>query len=457
MPVKFISVDRTTPYLLPPSIDEWLPGSHLARFVADVVAQLDTSAIEKCYTGRGSDAWHPKMLISLLFYGYATGVFSSRKLEQATHDSVAFRYLCANQHPDHDSIATFRRRFLNELESLFVQILHVGSEMGLIKLGHVSLDGTKMKANASKHKALSWAYANKLEAQFEAEVKELMRLADKADNSDLPDGFSIPEELEIREKRLSAIRDAKVKIEKRAAERHARDIAEYEAKVVKREAKEKATGKKTRRAAPKRPEEGPRDKDQVNLTDEESRIMPTSGGGFEQTYNAQAGVDMDSMVVVSTNLSNNPNDKRELEPVVERLVELPDSLGKVETLVADTGYFSEHNVKVCEQHQINPLIAHGRQPHHPPLAERIAHAEATEKTDSDDPVQRMKNALKSEEGRAIYAKRKTTVEPVFGIIKHVMGFRQFSMRGLEKAKGEWSIVCMAWNIRRLFSLQATSS
>ncbi len=454
MPARFRSVDRTTAYLLPPSIDEWLPEGHLARFVADVVSQLDTSAIENCYSGRGSDAWHPKMLISLLFYGYATGVFSSRKLERATHDSVAFRYLCANQHPDHDSIATFRRRFLSELESLFVQILHVGREMELVKLGNVSLDGTKMKANASKHKALSWAYACKLEAQFEAEVKELMRLANEADATDMPDGFSIPEELEIREKRLAAIRDAKAKIEERAAERHAQNMAEYEEQVAKREAKEKATGKKARGAAPKPPEEGPKDKDQVNLTDEESRIMPVSGGGFEQAYNAQAAVDMETMIVVATDLSNNPNDKREMEPVVEKLTKLPDELGEIEKVVADTGYYSEHNVKVCEQHELQPLIAHGRQPHHPPLAELIARDKGNGEQFSDDPVQRMKDALQSDTGRALYAKRKTTVEPVFGIIKHVMGFRQFSMRGLEKAKGEWSIVCMAWNIRRLFNLQA---
>jgi transposase len=455
MPLRFITVDRTTPYLLPPSIDDWLPENHLARFVVDVVAQLDTSAMENSYSGRGSNAWPPKLMISLLFYGYATGVFSSRKLERATHDSVAFRYLCANQHPDHDSIATFRRRFLGELEGLFVQILHVGREMGLIKLGNVSLDGTKVKANASKHKALSWAHACKLEAQFESEVKELMRLANEADASDLPDGFSIPEELSIREKRLAAIRDAKSKIEDRAAERHARDMAAYEEKVAAREAKEKSTGKKARGTAPKMPEKGPQDKDQVNLTDEESRIMPTSGGGFEQAYNAQAAVDMESMVVVATDLSHNPNDKREMEAVVETLTKLPDELGGVEKVVADTGYFSEHNVKVCEQHQLQPLISHGRQPHHPPLAELIARdGSSSEATTSDDPVQRMKDELKSEAGRAIYAKRKTTVEPVFGIIKHVMGFRQFSMRGLKKAKGEWSIVCMAWNLRRLFTLQA---
>jgi len=453
MSVKFRLVDRNSPYLLPPSINEWLPDDHLAHFIVEVVDQLDTGTIERCYSGRGSEAWHPKLMISLLFYGYSTGVFSSRKLERSTYDSVAFRFICANQHPDHDSIATFRRRFLSELESLFVQILHLGHEMGLIKLGNVSLDGTKVKANASKHKALSWKYACKLEKQFESEVKALMKLADEANASELPDGFSIPEELEIRQTRLTAIRAAKEKIQERAAERDSHERAEYEQKLNKRKHYEKTTGKKARGAKPKAPESGPKDKDQVNLTDEESRIMPTSGGGFEQTYNAQAAVDMESMVVVATNLSNNPNDKREMEPVVEKIIALSDELGKIETMVADTGYFSENNVRVCERHGIKPLIAHGRQSHHIPLSELLARTESPEAI-SDDPVQRMKQNLQDKNGRAIYAKRKTTVEPVFGIIKHVMGFRQFSMRGQEKTKGEWSLVCMAWNIRRLFTLKA---
>jgi len=451
--MTFRSVDRSTPYLLPPSINDWLPDTHLARFVVDVVDQLDVGVIERSYAGRGSAAWHPKMLVAMLFYGYATGVFSSRKLERATHDSVAFRFICANQHPDHDSIATFRSRFLSEIKCLFIQILRVGHEMKLLKLGNVSLDGTKMKANASKHKALSWAYACKLEKQFEAEVKELLRLANEADASDLPDGFNIPKELEIREKRLNAIKEAKAKIEERAAERREREQTEYEEKLAKRTAQEKETGKKPRGRAPKAPEAGPKDNDQVNLTDEESRIMPDSHGGFEQAYNAQAAVDMETMLVIVTNLSQNPNDKREMEPVLEKLSILPSELGNIETVVADTGYFSEHNVKTCGKHKLQPLIAHGRQKHHPPLADRLVPYEKPQVVD-DDPVQRMRQELDSEKGRSLYAKRKTTVEPVFGIIKQVMGFRQFSMRGLEKVAGEWDLVCMAWNIRRLFSLQA---
>jgi len=284
-----------------------------------------------------------------LFYGYATGVFSSRKLERATHDSVAFRYIAANSHPDHDTIATFRKRFLPQLGGLFVQILAVAHSMNLVKLGRVSLDGTKVKANASKHSALSWGHANRLERQLKAEVEELMRLAEEADAENIPDGMSLPEELSRREDRLAAIARAKAKIEARAAERHAHDLAEYEEKVERRKEQGRQTGKKAPGREPKAPEAGPKDSDQVNLTDKESRIMPVSGGGFEQAYNAQASVDMDTMLVVGTHVSHAPNDKLEIEPAVEYLQSLPTELGKVDMVVADTGYFSEKNVRHCHE------------------------------------------------------------------------------------------------------------
>jgi transposase len=285
---RFVSVDRDTAYLMPPSVQEWLPQNHLARFVVEIVERLDLGGMTTVYQGRGSDAFHPAMMVGLLFYGYATGVFSSRKLERATYDSVAFRYVAANRHPDHDTIAHFRKRFLRELSALFVQILQVAHETGVLKVGQVSLDGTKVHANASRHSALSWEHACKIEAQLRAEVEELMRLAEEADRSDAPDGMSVPEELERREERLAAIARAKAEIEARAAERHAREKAAYEQKMAGREAKEKSSGKKPGGHAPSQPQAGPQPKDQVNLTDADSRIMPTSGGGFEQAYNAQA-------------------------------------------------------------------------------------------------------------------------------------------------------------------------
>ncbi len=448
----FRQVDRETLFLLPPSLDDWLPEGHLARFIVEIVARLDLTLIKAAYTGRGSKAHHPEMLLALLFYGYATGVFSSRKLERATYDSVAFRYIAANDHPDHDTIATFRKRFLAELTPLFVQILLIAHQMNVLKLGKVSLDGTKIKANASKHRALSWKHACKLEKQLKAEVEDLLRQAEEADRADLPDGLDIPEELARREKRLAAIAEAKTELERRAAERYTQEQTDFEKKLATRKDKEQKTGKKTRGKEPKPPEPGPRDKDQVNLTDEESRIMPTSGGAFEQCYNAQASVDLDTMLVVSQHLSQNPNDKLEIEPALEALNKLPEELGAIDALLADTGYFSQNNVDSCLEEKILPYISSHRDGHNQSLKERFS--EPPPLPENADVVTEMKPRLKTQDGRAIYARRKCTVEPVFGIIKAIMGFRQFLLRGVESVREEWNLVCMAWNLKRMYVLAA---
>ena len=449
MSTNFIPTDRNTIYLLPPSVQDWLPEDHLARFVVDIVSQLDLRSITGQYGGRGSKAYHPRMLLSLLFYGYATGIFSSRKLEQATYDSVAFRFIAANNHPDHDTIAVFRKRFLNQLKPLFVQILIIAKEMGLVKVGKVSLDGTKIKANASKHRALSWGYACKIEKQLQAEVDELMLLAQKADSSDIPDEMNLPEELLRRQDRLEAIAEAKKKIEQRANERYSREVEEYEQKVTDRKAKAEKSGKKPRGREPKPPTAGHRDKDQVNLTDEESRIMP-SAKGFKQAYNAQAAVDLDTMCIITAHVTQSPNDKQEIVPTLEALDELPKHLGKIDTLLADTGYFSKSNVDDCIEAEVGPLISTGRQKHNQPLQERFTQPESL--PDNADSVEAMKHRLKTPDGRQLYAKRKSTVEPVFGIIKHVMGFRQFLLRGYEAVSGEWTLVSIAWNLKRMFAL-----
>lgn len=448
----FRQVDRETLFLLPPSLDDWLPEGHLARFIVEVVAQLDLTLIKAAYAGRGSKAHHPEMLLALLFYGYATGVFSSRKLERATYDSVAFRYIAANDHPDHDTIATFRKRFLSELTPLFVQILLIAHQMNVLKLGKVSLDGTKIKANASKHHALSWKHACKLEQQLKAEVEDLLRQAEEADQADLPDGLDIPEELARREKRLAAIGEAKAAIERRAAERHAKERADFEKKLASRKDKEQKTGKKTRGKEPKPPEPGPRDKDQVNLTDEESRIMHTPGGVFEQCYNAQASVDIESMLVVGQHLTQNSNDALEIEPALEALNKLPEELGAIDALLADAGYFSQNNVDSCLEEKILPYISSHRDGHNLSLEERFS--EPPPLPENADAVSEMKHRLKTKDGRAIYARRKCTVEPVFGIIKAIMGFRQFLLRGVESVRGEWNLVCMAWNLKRMHVLAA---
>jgi transposase len=447
---NFRTIDRQTGFLLPPSVDEWLPEQHLARFVVEVVDGLDLRGMSGAYRGSGSASYHPRMLLGLLVYGYATGVFSSRKLERATYDSVAFRFIAANDHPDHDTIATFRRRFLGDIEKLFVQVLLLAREMGVLQMGTIGLDGTKIHANASRHSALSYEHAGKIEAQLKAEVADLLATAEAADGADIPDGMSIPDELALREERLRKIAQARATIEARAKERHARELAEHEAKLAAREAKIAATGKKPGGKPPQPPAEGPLPSDQVNLTDEDSRIMPVAGGGFEQCYNGQAAVAAGSLLVVATDVVQAPNDKQQVEPMLGEIDALPAELGEVETLLADSGYFSAGNVEACKEASVEPLIAMGRQPHHPPLTERFANAPAA--PENPTPVEAMAHRLKTPEGRALYALRKQTPEPVFGIIKSVLGFRQFSLRGLDKVRGEWRLVAMAWNIKRMFTL-----
>ena len=447
---NFRQVDRETGFLLPPSVDEWLPERHLARFVVEVIERLDLSAMVKAYRGSGSASYHPSVLLGLLVYGYATGVFSSRRLERATYDSVAFRFIAANDHPDHDTIAAFRRRFLKEIEGLFVEVLVLAREAGVLKLGTVALDGTKVHANASRHSALSWEHANRIEAQLKAEVAELMALAEAADRADVPDGMSVPEELARREDRLARIAEAKAKIEARAKARFEREQAEHQAKMRAREEKAKQTGKKPGGRPPAPPVAGPGPKDQVNLTDEDSRIMPVAGGGFEQAYNAQAAVASESMLVVTTDVVQAANDKQQIAPTLDKLGQLPEALGKAETLLADSGYFSEANVGACADAKVAPLIAPGRERHHRSWRERFG--EAPPPPADPTPLQAMIHRLATPEGRQAYALRKQTPEPVFGIIKSVMGFRQFSLRGLEKVKGEWSLVTLAWNMKRMFAL-----
>src|SRR5450432_896871 len=352
---NFRPTDRLTSFLMPPSVDEWLPQRHLARFVVEVIDDLDLSAMSKSYRGSGSASYHPGVLLGLLVYGCATGVFASRKLERATYDSVAFRFIAANEHPDHDTIATFRRRFLKEIEGLFVQVLRLAREMGVLKMGTIGLDGTKLHADASRHSALSYEHAGKIEAQLKAEVADLMAKAEAADVADVPDGMSIPDELARREERLRKIAEARAKIEARAKERHAREQAEHEAKLAAREAKTAATGKKPGGKPPQPPTAGPLPSDQINLTDEDSRIMPVAGGGFEQCYNAQAAVAAGSLLVVAADVVQATNDKQQVQPMLEALAALPEALGEVEHLLADHGYFSAGNVDACKKADIAPV------------------------------------------------------------------------------------------------------
>jgi hypothetical protein len=297
---------------------------------------------------------------------------------------------------------------------------------------------------------LSYGHACKLEKQLEAEVAELLQKAESADSADIPDGMDVPAELSIRRDRIEAIKEAKAEIERRAAERYAEEQEAYEAKIAERAKKEQETGRKTGGKPPQPPTAGPTQKDQVNLNDSESRIMPTSGGGFEQAYNAQAGVDTETMLIVTTHVSQAPNDKKELEPALTSLKQLPRKLGTVTEILADSGYYSERNVTLCDENKVIPYIAVKRDKHHPSFMERFR--EPGPLPDNPNAVDTMKHRLKTRSGKAVYATRKSTVEPVFGIIKSVMGFRQFLLRGLDAVKGEWNLVCIAFNLKRLYAL-----
>jgi transposase len=447
----FRPINRDTDFLLPPSVQEWLPEAHLARYVVEVIEGLDLSAMERAYAGCGSAPYHPAMLLGLLVYGYATGCFSSRKIERATHDSLAFRFIAANAHPDHDTLATYRRRFAKEIEAAFVQVLQVARENQLARFGTVSLDGTKIHANASRHSALSYGHAEAIEAQLKLEVQQLLALAEQADGAQVPDGMSLPEELKRREDRLAAIAAAKTKIEARAAERFAREQADYESKLAARAAKTAASGKKPGGKPPAPPTPGPRAEDQINLTDEESRIMPVPGGGFEQCYNAQALVDTETMLIMVPQVVQATNDKQQVAPMLERLAKRPEDLPAPQQLLADTGYCGAANVAACEAAGIEPFIAIARDEHHPHWSERFAEPAAL--PSEATPVERMAHRLKTRTGRATYALRKQTVEPVFGIIKSVLGFRQFLTRGLDNVQNEWTLVCLAWNLKRMAVLR----
>ena len=445
---NFRPIDRDTAFLFPPSVDEWLPQRHLARYVVEVVEGLDLSEMVRSYRGSGSASYHPAMLLSLLIYGYATKVFSSRAIERASYDSVAFRFIAANAHPDHDTIASFRRRFLPQIEALFVEVLKLARTMGMLKLGTVALDGTKIHANASRHSALSYGHAKKLEKQLKREVQQLLKLAEQADAADIPDGMSIPEELERREARLAAIAEAKNKIEARVKEEQQ---AQYQQKLAARAEQQKRTGRKPPGRPPAPPSGAVEDKEQINLTDEDSRIMPVAGGGFDQCYNAQAAVATGSLLIVANDLTQAANDKQQLKPMIDKLRALPRKLGRVKRALADSGYLSEANVEHCAQAQIEPLIAMKRERHNARWKERFAE-DPQALPASASAMQQMAHRLKTRRGKKLYALRKQTPEPVFGIIKSVMGFRQFLLRGFEHVKGEWNLVTMSWNIRRMFAL-----
>jgi transposase len=433
------------------TIDDCLPADHLARFIVTIISILDLSAIYARYAPTGGEAFAPEILLGLLFYGYATGVFSSRQIEKATYESIPFRFIAGGLHPDHDTIANFRKTFLPQIVALFAQVLVIAHELGYLKLGNISLDGSKIHADASKSKAVSYRRLLKLEAQLRAEFEELMALGEQADQGELPDGLDIEVEVAFRQERLINLAQAKAVLEARAQERYEAEQAEYEAKLRARQEKVRQTGRKPRGRAPKPPVPGPRAKDQYNFTDPESRIMENSNNdGFDQHYNAQAAVDQDSLLVVANGLSNHPVDTAEAIPTLSAV---PAELGRPKAAAMDRNYFSPNNIQALEALGIDPYIATGREPHH--RSWRTFFAETPEAPPDDaSPIVKMAYKLRTDVGQAIYRLRKCTVEPVIGIIKEVLGFRQFSLRGLAAAAGEWCLVCLAWNLKRLHVLMS---
>ena len=461
MSKSFRTCNLDQPFLLPPSLQDWLPESHLARFLADVANGLDLSKIYGSYgrrDGRGKAAYHPVMMVRLLLYGYCVGVMSSRRIERASYEDVAFRYLAADQHPDHDTIASFRQQHLAPLAQLFTQVLQLSGKAGLVKLGHVAVDGTKMQANASKHKAMSYERMEEKEKQLKEEVEKLLAQAAETDAAEDAlygkgkRGDELPAELARRESRLKKIGEAKAALEQEARERAEAGRKAAEEKLKERRKKEEESGKKFGGRPPQVPDPEqarPEPKAQRNFTDPESRIMPDGGrkGSFMQAYNARIAVDSAVQIIVAAEITQESNDKRQLAPM---LAQVGRNVGsKPEAATADTGYFSEQQVNDPRVHGIELYIATGKLKHgEPESAEAVPPGDSAE--GSASALEKMKQKLKTEKGRALYKMRKAIVEPVFGQIKGARGIRGFLLRGLEKVGAEWKLICATHNLLKMF-------
>ena len=457
MAARFVNIDYDTPLILPPNLREWVPTDHLAHFILDVVEEMDLRQVKINERGTGDAQYPPRMLLALLLYCYATGVFSSRRIERATYDSVPVRMISGDTHPDHDTICAFRRENKALLQESFVGVLELAQKLKFLQVGQitVAVDGTKMQANASKHSAVSYGHAGKAIEQLDLEVKELLAKAEQADSTPLQEGLSIPEEVQRRQERKAKLAAARAEIEARAKARAATEVAEYQAKLAERKDKQDK-GQKPRGPAPKEPDPRPKASDQYNFTDPESRIMKAgSGQHFEQSYNAQAAVEVESRLIVGQRVSQAPNDKQELAPTVAVIT---PSVKPVAGVLSDSGFYSEAAVQQVEQTpegQPTGTIVYAaleKKDHHRTVSdlEQKPQPDAPQAGASISEV--MKYRLQTTEGQAKYKLRQQTVEPVFGIIKSVLGFRQFLLRGMQKVSLEWELVCLAYNLKRLHLL-----
>lgn len=459
MAARFVNIDYDTPLILPPNLRDWVPAGHLAHFILDVVEELDLRQVRVNERGTGSKQYPPRMLLGLLLYCYATGVFSSRRIEQATYDSVPVRMICGDTHPDHDTICAFRAQNQALVQETFVRVLELAQELKFLQVGQitVAVDGTKVLANASKHAAVSYQHAGKTIEQLELEVKELLAKAEQADSTPLEEGLSIPQEVQRRQERKAKLAAARAEIEARAKARAAAEMAQYQAKLAER-ATQEDQGQKPRGPAPKEPDQQPKASDQYNFTDPESRIMKAgSGQHFEQSYNAQAAVEVDSRLIVGQRVSQAPNDKQELAPTVAAI---PQEVNSVASVLTDSGFYSEAAVRQVEQTpqgQPTGAIVYAaleKKDHHRTVSDLEQKPEPAAPEPEASISEVMKYRLQTAEGKAKYKLRQQTVEPVFGIIKSVLGFRQFLLRGVHKVGLEWQLVCLGYNLKRLHLLSA---
>lgn len=454
MPARFVNIDRHTPLLLPPDLRDWLPEDDLVHYVIEAVEALALSQFQVNERGTGDAQYPPRMMLALLIYCYATGPFSSRAIERATYRDVAVRYLCADTHPDHDTICTFRRQNGPLLQETFVRVLAMARELKFLKVGQITVaaDGTKVLANASKHAAVSYERAGEMILQLEGEVKQLLAKAEQADSAPLADGLTVPEEIARRQQRKAALEKARAVIEQRARERAQSERADYERKAAAREAK-KARGERVGGRAPQPPDETPRPGDQYNFTDPESRIMKAGNGDhFEQAYNAQAAVEVESRLIVAERVTDAPNDKEQLPATTAAIpAEVVES---VEAVLVDHGFYSEAAVAAVEANgQTVVYAAVEKTGHHRSVADLERRADPPPPGAGASATEVMRHRVGTRVGKAKYKLRQQTVEPVFGIIKEAVGFRRFSLRGLAKAGWEWTLVCLAYNLSRLHRME----
>ena len=459
MAARLVNIDYDPPLILPPNLRDWVPAGHLAHFILDAVEEMDLHQIKVNERGTGGEQYPPRMLLALLLYCYATGVFSSRRIERATYDSVPVRMICADTHPDHDTFCTFRRENKALLQETLVRVLEMAQALKFLQVGQitVAVDGTKVLAHASKHSAVSYEHAGKTIAPLDWEVKELMVKAEQADSTPLQEGLSIPEEITRRQERKAALQKARAESEARAQARYAVALAEQEKKLAGRAAK-KERGQRVGGPPPKVPTPEPGPGDQYNFTDPQSRIMKAgSGQHFEQSYNAPAAVEVDSRFIVGERVSQACNDKQELVPTVAAVAAPVESVAAV---LADRGFYSEAAVHAVEQ---TPAGEPAGTTVYAALEKKEPHRTVSDLEKKEEPAapapgaelsEVMKPRLKTAVGKAKDKLRQQTVEPVFGIIKSVMGFRQFLLRGLEKVGLEWQLVCVAYNLKRLHILGA---